>query len=405
MTMTVDVARVRAFRAARHHLTERRPIDDVLAVVGACGIQNTPPWAAGVALGARLDGFTLDAFDRAVSVDRTLTQSWCMRGAPFLFPTNDIDVFTTGLLPDTERDIRAFVVGVKPALDALEMSAIEAVDRTEATLPRILSGRQLPIDPLGKEIADTIAEYLPLARRRTWDEPGPYSPGQPLGEGVVHFVLRISTLKQTICFAPRSGNKAPFVLTSEWLGDDRRHTEQDEARRELLRRYLRRYGPSNSAGFAAWAGISPQQASDTWDLLAEELTSVRGHKGGTTWVLGDDVGALESASVPDSVRLLPPSDPYLRQQDRDTILDDTTRHPVLWRTVGAPGAVLRAGRVVGVWNARKRGRRLDLTVRPFEPLPEGVRSAVAAEADVLAPLRGAERVALSFTEERTSATG
>lgn len=398
MTVTVDLARVRAFRTTRHHLAERRPRAGLLTVAGACGIQNTPPWAAGVALGARLDGFTLDGFARAVGTDRVLAQSWCMRGAPFFFPTRDFDVFTTGLLPETERDIRAFVLGVEPALDLLEMSAIEAVDRTEATLPRILAGRRLAIDELGKESADAIGEHLPQERRRTWNAPGPYAAGQPLGEAVVHFALRISTLKQTICFAPRSGNKAPFVLTSEWLGSGRPGPEPDEARRELLRRYLRRYGPSTSTGFSAWAGISAEQAAGSWGLLSEELARVKGGPEESTWILADDAATLADASVPDTVRLLPPSDPYLRQRDRGTILADAASHRVLWRTVGAPGAVLRAGRVVGVWNAWKQGKRLDLTVRPFETMPEKVRTAVAAEADALALLRGAERVALSFAK-------
>lgn len=34
----------------------------------------------------------------------------------------------------------------------------------------------------------------------------------------MHFCIRILTLQGVVCFAPRAGNKAPFVLVDEWLG-------------------------------------------------------------------------------------------------------------------------------------------------------------------------------------------
>jgi hypothetical protein len=32
----------------------------------------------------------------------------------------------------------------------------------------------------------------------------------------VHFCIRILALRRVVCFAPRAGNKAPFVLVDEW---------------------------------------------------------------------------------------------------------------------------------------------------------------------------------------------
>ena len=98
------------------------------------------------------------------------------------------------------------------------MSLTEAVELTGAEIRDVLSGRRLAINELGAEIAERIARKLPKRQRDIWEEEGPYAPGQPLGEGVVHFCIRILTLQRVVCFAPRAGNKAPFVLVDEWLG-------------------------------------------------------------------------------------------------------------------------------------------------------------------------------------------
>lgn len=50
---------------------------------------------------------------------------------------------------------------------------------------------------------------LPPRMRATWRAEAPYATGQPLGEAVVHFCLRILCLDQVVCFAQREGNTAP----------------------------------------------------------------------------------------------------------------------------------------------------------------------------------------------------
>lgn len=74
------------------------------------------------------------------------------------------------------------------------------------------------INGLGEELAERIVGTLSPARRTIWQAKGPYGANQPWGEGVVHFCLRLLALRGVVCIAPRSGNKAPFVLLQDWLG-------------------------------------------------------------------------------------------------------------------------------------------------------------------------------------------
>lgn len=393
MAHRVSRGDVIAFRLGAHHLTERLGEGGLLDAAGRCGIQNSPPGSALLALHARVRNLTQEQVTGAVAEEKSLLQTWCMRGSPFYFPASDAPVFTTGVLPPTEEAMRHLVPGVEQALDKLNLGLIEAVGLAGAEVGDVLSGRRLDINGLGAEIATRIARSLPKRQRDVWEEEGPYAPGQPLGEGVVHFCVRILTLQQVVCFAPRAGNKAPFVLVDEWLGHPIPDIDPDLARAELLRRYLRCYGPSTRGDFAAWAGIHAGDTDPWWNLVGDELTQVE--VSGTSWILTEDLDALRSAPMPKGVRLLPPRDPYTQMRDRETIVDKKY-HPEVWKTVGEPGTVLAGGKIIGTWRPRKSGRTLAITIKTFGSLPDRDKKSLQGEAEQVAPLRGASSVHVEF---------
>lgn len=162
--------------------------------------------------------------------------------------------------------------------------------------------------------------------------------------------------------------------------------EPDEARAELVRRYLRSYGPSTARHFAEWAGISPKQADRAWKLVDRELAEVD-FAGRRVWLCERDMPDLMSPPDPTGVRLLPPHDAYLNQRDRETLVPDGALRRRLWRAIGNPGVVLVDGQVAGTWRPRKRGDRLTITVESFAPLAAGAREETAAEADLIGALR------------------
>lgn len=393
MADRVSRTEVIAFRLDAHHLTERLGNTGLLDASSRCGIQNSPPGSALLALHARVRNLTQEQVAEAVAEEKRLLQTWCMRGSPFYVPTADAAVFTTGVLPPTEQAMRHFILGVEPALGKLAISLTEAVELTGAEIDDVLSGRRLPVNELGTEIAERIARRLPKKQRHVWEEEGPYAPGQPLGEGVVHFCIRILTLQRVVCFAPRAGNKAPFVLVDEWLGHPIQDIDPEVARAELLRRYLRCYGPSTRRNFATWVGIYAGDTDPWWRLVEDELTQVE--FGGKSWILTEDLDALRSAPKPKGVRLLPPRDPYTQMRDRETIVDKKYQRDV-WKTVGEPGAVLAGGNIIGTWRARKSGQKLTITITTFGSLPDRHKKSLRDEAAQIAPLRSASCVGVEF---------
>ena len=382
-----------AFRLAAQNLLERADGSGLVDVTGRCGIQNSPPGSALLALHARAQDITQQHLDTAIAEDKSLVQTWCMRGAPYFIPTVDAPVFTTGVLPPTEDAIRHFILGAGPDVDRLGMSLTEAVELTGAEIGSVLSGRRLAINQLGAELAQRIAHGLPKKQRDLWNEEGLHAKGQPLGEAIVHFCIRILTLQRIVCLAPREGNKAPFVLTDEWLGHPIPDTDPTAERAELLRRYLHCYGPSTRADFAAWLGIQTGDTDPWWNLVEDELTPV--DYGGTAWMLTDDLDTLRSAPTPKGVRLLPPRDPCTQLRDRETIVKKTS-HRDVWKAVGDPGTVLADGTIIGTWRPRKNGRKLTITVKTFATLPSRHKTAIQDEAEQIGPLRNASSVTVEF---------
>jgi len=389
----VERERVVAFRLASHQLDARGGEQSLVAAAGRCGIQNSPPGSALLAFHARVEGVSADMVADAVE-GRELLLTWSMRGAPYYVPTAEAHVFTTGVLPMTEDARRHFLLGAQPAVDRLGLTLTEAVDLVATATREVLSGQQLAIDELGAEVAARITPELTDRQRAVWNEEGPYAEGQPIGEAVVHFCVRLLALQRTVCFAPRTGNKAPFVLTEEWLGRPVEETDPVACRRELLRRYLRCYGPSTRSDFATWLGVRAGDVDPWWSQLEDELVEV--DFGGRAWALAADLDALRTARMPTGVRLLPPRDPYTQLRDRDAVVG-RAHHRDVWRTVGDPGTMLADGEIVGTWRARKSGRRLRVDLKAFEALSRRHQDSLVAEAESIAPLRDASSVSVDVT--------
>ncbi|HSN36109.1 MAG TPA: winged helix DNA-binding domain-containing protein, partial [Arthrobacter sp.] len=81
MVEKVSTSEVVVFRLNAHHLTKRVGSDGLLEAAGRCGIQNSPPGSALLALHARVRDITQERVAAAIAEDKSLLQTWCMRGA------------------------------------------------------------------------------------------------------------------------------------------------------------------------------------------------------------------------------------------------------------------------------------------------------------------------------------
>ncbi|MEY2442893.1 MAG: hypothetical protein QOJ46_2319, partial [bacterium] len=157
-----------------------------------------------------------------------------------------------------------------------------------------------------------------------------------------------------------------------------------------VHRFLHFYGPATSADFAEWAGLARSRADRLWARVEEDLGEVAVGKR-TAWALRDDASALASPPEATGVRLIPPGDPYLQKPNRPLLAPETELRKRLFRPVASPGAVLKDGRLVGLWRVKAKGRKAEITV---ERLGRIARSALEEEAQRIADLRGASEAVL-----------
>jgi hypothetical protein len=317
-----------AFRRRVGALEERLPwTPESLRRAAWAGLQDSMPRAAVVSLHARLDGARPESWE-----DPAFVQLWGPRYQVYVIPAEDVAVFSLGRLPDDEKGRRR-------------------AEHAAARMQALLSGSELPYDQAGEALAV---------------HPGSLRYGATTGTMLIRW----------------AGARAPTVRMVP-----RPQVDPGTARLELARRYLRVYGPGTAAAFTKWAGISARAGAAAFAALAGELAEVRTPIG-PGWILADDEAEMRAGPGPAAAaRLLPSGDAYwlLQGPDRELLVPDAARRPLLWTPRVWPGAVLVEGEIRGTL------RRADEIVRiePWGRWPAGRRAAVEAEAAGL-PLPGLE---------------
>jgi hypothetical protein len=379
----LDRHQILAFRVASHNLATRLGPRSTVQAAAACGIQETPIGSAALALCARVDGLTPSALDGALSQKRTLIHLWSLRGAPYVIPSRDLDVFTAGALPFDPGSFDVFLSGWARAIKETGLEPSDLLAKMTTATRTLLDGRTRDVN----ELRDALLRSVRSLSRITRPKEARHDMPEPL--------YRAIGLAGAACIVEGRGTDAVLARLDQWLGPEPPASDPPAARAELVRRFLHCYGPSTPRRFAEWTARSLRDAKAAFELVDGELVEVHGAEGGA-WLLSSDQKAIESPPRPSGVRLLPAQDPFLQQRDRTVLLKDEVARKKLWRPVRGPGAVLVDGEIVGVWQARKAGSRLQMTVEPFRRLSPRVRAEVEGEAERMAPFRGLASTQVEF---------
>jgi hypothetical protein len=371
-----DPARVLAFRLAGQGLAA--PVRDPFAALTGWAVQDSPPGAAALAMAARASGPVAGLLEAALA-DRTVVALYNARTATAVVSAAEVAAFATALAPDPGDDVAmAAVLGA--AVPGRTTGLAEPAELAVEAISHALDGRTLSRDALHDELRRTLPEaLLPwCARCRS--------------HHARRGLLVHAGLRGRLCLAGRAGRQPAFARTDQWVTWSPPRSAAD-ARAELVRRYLRAYGPSRPAHLAEWAGIAPAAARTMWALVAGELREVADETGAAAWLLEEDAARLARPLAARGVRLLGAGDPLLLGRDRASLIPDPALRRRAWPATGAPGVVLADGAVVGLWRARKAGRRLAVAVEPAGPVP---REAVLEAAERLAPVRGCETASVAI---------
>lgn len=320
--LAVDESHVLWHRLRVNNLAERLSAGSFTRAAFA-GLQDSAPRAAVVSLAARVDAVGSGDWD-----DPSLVQTWAPRGAVFVVPRHDLGVFARGIMP---RD-----PAVRTELEPL-------VEKARRTLlePRVMGEEANMLGP----IPAPVAAHL---RRRP----------------VPRLVFAMAGIQV------RWDVRKTYVLPSPPVEID-----QEDARRELARRFLHSLGPARPQHFSRWAAITRSDAGVTFEAIAKELVEVE-WSNGSGLVLAPDVETLLAAEPVAGVRFLAfGGDPVLQPGDDVVLAENPHRRSALppWASMGL---ILVDARVVGSWG--RSGSRIGILA--FLPLSPRSRDDIEREA-------------------------
>jgi hypothetical protein len=164
----------------------------------------------------------------------------------------------------------------------------------------------------------------------------------------------------------------PTCTTAEaWLG---RPLVADPSIDDLVRRYLRAFGPATVADMQNWSGIPGLRPA--FERLRPELRTYSDEYGKELFDVSE--GAIADPDLPAPVRFLPEYDNvFLGHADRRRIVSDERRR-MSGLGVG-PSTFLIDGFIAGTWRLVRDGRSATLKLAPLEALSAADRSALEAE--------------------------
>ncbi len=378
---------VSSFRLRHHHLSEpapRRALLDVLSDMG--GAQAQVLSAAFLSAAVRTEGIRAEDLEAALGPERTVARAWAMRRTLFLLPVRDLAIFARGSARRAEKEVR-FVRnrGVSEArVEEIVTASLEALSEPSTT----------------GELATKVGRALGVPVRGSpaygWGHRHEV-PGVRIGDLTypAGYLLHLAGARGVVAYGPARDGETTYVRADAWF-PRWRDLPQEKAEEELLRRYLRSYGPATARDFVAWTRMTLADANRVWSRIERELVPVT-VDGTTAWLHRESVPEIDrEPSGERCVRLLPYFDSYLLGHDRRDHLVDPSRLRRIYRPQGWVSPVLLVdGRIRGTWTHRIAGRRFLARVHAFAPLDDRTRAQVREEAARLGDFVGCTATSLT----------
>jgi hypothetical protein len=375
----------------RHHLAAPAATVEIVAD-DAVGLHSTDPASVVLSARARLDPFAVGDLEDALYERRTLLRLLAMRRTMFVAPIELAAVMnvscTRALVPGEQRRLAEMLVEADVTADPDGW-----IERVEAETVAALraAGEPLAANRLTKLVPD-LDRQLRIAVGKRY-------------EGTVGVSTRILFLVAAKGLIARGRPLGSWLSTQyrwapmdEWVGP-LPDLDERTARAELVRRWLRSYGPGTVDDITWWTKWTRRDVSTALaDTAAVAVTTDTGDDPeAPAFVLADDlddtpaVDAAPNGAPP--VALLPCLDPTIMGWKHRTWYLGPHRDPLFDRSGNAGPTIWVGGRAVGAWSQRERG---EVVTRLLEDVPKRDQRRVDAAARALTAWMDGMRVTPRF---------
>jgi len=152
-------------------------------------------------------------------------------------------------------------------------------------------------------------------------------------------------------------NEFSFALTKNWIGLELNVDSPESARTELVRRYLRCYGPAAMDDIIHYTGFSLSQVQRSLVHLRREITTVSVDSlREELYILRESIDLLRKTKDFNSNRVLflPSFDPYAYARSNYKHICDKVYAPWVFDQNKNPASlIILRGKVVGIWQFRE----------------------------------------------------
>jgi hypothetical protein len=373
----------RARLTRRHFLSPDAKARSFVELAGGLvGLHASDPTSVYLAAHARVSDPSVAEIERALYEERTVIRMIGMRRTMFVVPL------------DLAAIVRAACTNAIAAAQRRRYSKLmeEAGIARDGAAWLDAAGRDTlaALEARGQAFAAELSADVPRLREKlTYGEGKSWAGSQSMTTWVLFLLAAEGRIVRGRPRGAWTGSQWSWVPASSWLDEPLPELDPDAARAELVRRWLRAFGPGTLIDLRWWTGLTAAQIKAGLAAIGAVEVSL---DEGTGLVLGDD-DQPDSAPEP-SAALLPALDPTtMGWKERDWYLGP--RGVALFDTNGNAGpTVWWDGRIVGGWMQRKDG---EVVHRLLEDVGADGRTAIDAEAERLAAWIGDVRVTPRFS--------
>jgi hypothetical protein len=365
---------------ARHHLADT--VDTVEeAAAAVVGLHASDPATVYLSARARVGDFTTSDLERALYDSRSLVRLWGMRQTLFV-TTRRLAAIMHGASPEAfgaaeRRRFERLLTEQDKAQDARAW-----IDHVESKVIEELTAR-------GEATANDLRKVIPeLGETLTFGEGKSWGGTVGVSTRILFMLAAQGRIVRGRPLGSWVSSQYRWALTSQWLGAPLADTEPAAARAELVRCWLRQFGPGTMTDIKWWTGWTVRDTRAALAMLDVVEVDLDGSPG---WLLADDLDPVEPVS--DWVALLPGLDStVMGWKERDWYIGEHT--PSLFDRNGNAGpTVWWNGRVVGGWAQRENG---EVAFRLLSGIPGETKGAIEAEAQRLREWLGPVRLIPRF---------
>jgi Winged helix DNA-binding domain len=386
---TFDVAERRARLSQRHRLSPTRRASDVLeAADSVVALHATDPATIYLSAWARVDRLSVADVDKALYADRSLVKHLCMRRTLFVFRRELFGVIQAAVSDRVAEQERKRLAKAVQDAGLVNDGAAWLVAAEQATLEAL--------DALGEATSTQLREAVPLIQGSLIYAPDkPYGGSFPIGPRVLTVLSAAGWVVRGSNQGAWNSSRPTWVRTSVWLGETPVIPPEREARAELVRRWLKAFGPATEVDLKWWLGSTLTAVRAALADIGAIEVDLHGRPG---YVLPDDLEPADE--VEPYAALLPGLDPTtMGWYERDWYLGP--HRPHIFDSAGNGGMTAWwDGRIVGGWNQTENG---EVFLQLLEDVGTEAKVALEAEAARLTDWLDGVRVAPRFPSPLSTA--